>query len=74
MQIKAIRMGMSIIYFKGHRLSFPNNCISVRRIVFTIISSVDLDENATLYSILFGSSLFAKYPFRGSQFTKGHYV
>ena len=37
-QIKAIRMGLSIIYFKGHRLAFPNNDVFLSlRIAFLCI-------------------------------------
>ena len=44
-QIKMMRMGLSIVYFSGHRLSFPKYDIVLSlRIVFTLTNSVDPDE------------------------------
>ena len=44
-QIKAIRMELSIIYFKGLQVVFPNNDVFLSvRIVFTLTISVDPDE------------------------------
>ena len=44
-QIKAIRMGLTILYFRGHRsLFFSYDVLLSMRIVFTLTSSVDPDE------------------------------
>ena len=43
-QIHTIRMGLSIIYFKGSQ-KFPNNyCLQALMIVFTLANSEDTDE------------------------------
>ena len=44
-QINTIKMRLSIVYLRGHRLQFPNyNVFLTLRFVFTIKKGVSLDE------------------------------
>ena len=44
-QIATIRMGLSIIYFKGSQVDFPNKCVlQSLNIEFIIANSADTDE------------------------------
>ena len=55
--IKAVRMGLPIIYLRDHRLAFPNYGVLLSmRFVFTPTNS---------------EHCFSKYLFRGLQYTMG---
>ena len=44
-QIATIRMGLSLMFFKGSQVDFPNKCIiQSLNIAFIIANSADLDE------------------------------
>ena len=45
-QMNAIRMGFSIMYFKGSQVKNPNNDVLQYKIVFILANSVDPDEMA----------------------------
>ena len=61
-QIATIRIGLSIICFKGSQLDFPNKCVlQSLNIGFIIANSADPD----------GKQQITKNPFRGFQYTKG---
>ena len=67
--IKAIKMGLSIIYLKGHRPLFPDYDLFLSlRIVLTLTNSVDPDE----IKFYLGLHFLSKYPFRGLQYTNGY--
>ena len=71
-QIIAIRMGLTIIYFNGHTLLFNNYDLFLSlRIVVTLTSSVDPDEMPHHAAFRLGLHCLSKYLFRGFQFTKG---
>ena len=69
---KAIRMGLSIGYLKGHRLKFPhyNVCMSLK-IGLTSANSDDPDEMQHYAAFHPGLHCIQKYRFRGFQCTKG---
>ena len=61
-QMATIRMGLSIICFKGSQVDFPNKCVlQSLSIAFIIANSADPDE----------MQQSTKEPFRGFQYTKG---
>ena len=72
-QIASIRIGLSIICFEGSQVDFPNKYVLLSlNIAFIMANSADTDEmqhHAAFY--LRFISLFAKLPFRVSQYTKG---
>ena len=69
--IKAIRMGLSIMYLKGPQIvisqllsnSIPEDC-------FTLTNSVDLDEMQHDVAFHLGLHSLSKYLFMGFQYTK----
>ena len=70
--IKAIRMGSSDIYLRGHRSEFLNYDLFLsQRIGFTLTNSVDPDEMQHYAAFYLGLHCLPKYPFRGFQYTKG---
>ena len=64
MQIATIRMGLSIICFKGSQVAFPNKYVlQSQNIAFIIANSADPGGMQQYLIISCGSSLFAKQPF-----------
>ena len=62
-QIATIRMGLSIICFKGSKVDFPNKCkLQSLNIAFIIASSAET---------LMKCSKLPNYPFRGFKYTNG---
>ena len=62
-QINIIRMGLSIMHFKGSRVEICKlRCTSVVKDCFCSSKSVDPDEMQCFCGISSGSSLFAKVP------------
>ena len=71
-QIKAIRMGLSIIYFKGSQVIISQIlCISVIDVVLILANSEDPDEMQHYAAFHLGLHCLPKYPFRGFQYAKG---
>ena len=73
-QIKAIRMRLSIIYIlRGHRNKFPNYvAFQSLRIVFILENSADPDEMQYSAAFHLGLHCFSQYPFRGFQQINGY--
>ena len=71
-QINAIRIGLSIIYFKGSWVRISKLCcISVPEDCYDIAKSVDPDEMQHSAAFHLDLHCLPKYPFRGFQHTKG---
>ena len=66
-QIKAIRMGLSIIYFNRSQVVLYQLSL---RIFFTLTNSVVPDEMPPYVKFHLGLHCLQKYPFRGFQNTK----
>ena len=69
-QLKAIRMRLSIIYFKGsHRSVFLNNDDFLSPgIVFTLTNSIDPEEMPHYVAFYLGLHLLSEYQLRGFQY------
>ena len=73
-QIKAIRVGLSIIYFKGPQiLIFQLVCISVPEYCFYMNKQTSVDHYEMPHYAAFhvGAHCLLKYPFMGFKYTKG---
>ena len=69
-QMKAIRMGVSIMYFKGSQDSISQLwCISVPENCFTVTNSVDPDEMPHYAAFHLGLHCLPEYPSRGFKYT-----
>ena len=63
--------GISIMYFKGCTLSFPNYDVFLsQRIVFTLTNSADPDKMPHHAAFYLGLHWLSKYLFRGFEYTK----
>ena len=70
--IKAIRMGLSILYLKGSQVGITNHGVFLSlRIDFTVANSVGPDEMPHYVAFHLGLHGLSEYPFRGFQYTKG---
>ena len=70
-QIKAIRMGLSIISLKGSQ-AFPNYHVFLSlRTVFHLTNSADTDKMPHYGTFYLGLHCLSKYMFRSFQYTKG---
>ena len=70
--MEAIRIGLSMMYFKGSQVVIPNyNVFWSLGIVFTFTNSVDPDEMPHFAAFHLGFHCFSKYLFRSFQLYKG---
>ena len=71
-QIKAKRMGLSIIYFKGSQVViYQLWCISIHKDVFTLTNILDPGEMMHHAAFHLGLHCLSKYPFKGFQYENG---
>ena len=70
-QINAIRMGLSIIYYKGSEFLNYDAFLSLN-VVLTSAKCEDNDEMQRLAAFHLRLHFLPKYPFRGFQHTKGY--
>ena len=67
--IDTTSVGLPIVYFKGHRLSFLNYDVFLSlKIVCILANSADPDE---MQHYALGLHCLSKYLFRGFQYTNG---
>ena len=70
-KINTTRMGLSIIYLRGHKWKFKKKYVlQSLKIVSILANSAGLDEMPHFEPFHLGLHFLPKYPFRGFQCTK----